>query len=191
MSGATPPGTSSVIGSGAAPGVADTSRGREPAPSAEPRRPLLLGEAPNRPDSLGEVFPLSGVVAERLCKLAGIPPLEGESRYGQWTWALYEAFQCRNLYERHGEAYPWSKPAAADRASQIADQFPPVVVLLGRRVAAAFDFEDLAWGEWARTAQGSGVVLPHPSGRNLLYRDEEFRALAGRVLNEAIERARG
>ena len=32
--------------------------------------------------------------------LADIPPVEGGSRYGQWTWALYEHFECVNLIER-------------------------------------------------------------------------------------------
>lgn len=117
--------------------------------------------------------------------------MEGGTRHGQWTWALYEAFQCRNLYRRHGEAYPWAVRDARERLRAIAPAFPPVVVLLGRRVAAAAWIDPtFAWGTWLGRDGYSVAALPHPSGRNLLYNDAETRDLAGRTLREAIERAR-
>lgn len=79
-------------------------------------RAILLGEAPSKRGDAYHHFPLSGPPARVLCQLAGIPPQEDGSTYGRWTWALYDHFRCRNLFERYDDATPWSAPAARDRA---------------------------------------------------------------------------
>jgi hypothetical protein len=124
-------------------------------------RPILLGEAPSRAGDRYHAFPLSGRPARVLCELAGIPPQEEGSTYGRWTWALYERFECRNLFERYADATPWSAPrareaarvalaaaqagaavtaavdlATVDPAAALATT-PTVIVCLGRRVQAA------------------------------------------------------
>jgi len=115
-------------------------------------RPVLLGEAPSRGGDRFHAFPLSGRPARVLCELAGIPPQAEGSQYGRWTWALYERFECANLFDRYADATPWSTPAARVRAAALLDELKPagpgvllpsynvplpVVVCLGRRVQAA------------------------------------------------------
>lgn len=79
-------------------------------------RPFLIGEAPSKRGDAYHRFPLSGPPARVLCQLAGIPPQDGGTTYGRWTWALYDHFRCRNLFDRYADATPWSAPRARDRA---------------------------------------------------------------------------
>lgn len=94
----------------------------DPVAGDDRRRPILLGEAPSRVGDRFHMFPLSGRPAQVLCGLAGIPPQDGGTRYGRWTWALYEHFDCRNLIDRYADAEPWSVPVARDRARALLDE---------------------------------------------------------------------
>jgi hypothetical protein len=152
----------------------------------------LIGEAPSKSGDRYHHFPLSGAVAERLCGLSSIEPLAGESRYGQFTWALYECFECHNLFERYADATPWSAPAARERAGALRDEVAldrmticSTFVLLGRRVAAAWPIE-ADFYEWVDWCGARVVVLPHPSGLNRMLNDEDHRAKSGFVLREAM-----
>ena len=151
--------------------------------SATDRLPVLVGEAPSKSGDRYHMVPLSGAVAERLCGLAGIDPLVGESRYGRWTWALYERFECVNLFERYAEATPWSAPAARERAIVVHGEHAPgaIFVLLGRKVSAAFG-HDADFYEWV----GGTVSIPHPSGLNRLLNDPEQRERCGDALRHAM-----
>jgi hypothetical protein len=151
-------------------------------------RPMLLGEAPSRSGDRYWRFPLSGTVARTLCKMADIPPEDEGSRYGVWTWALYDRFECVNVFERYAQATPWSAPRARERVASM--EMPPVVVLLGRKVQAAFCLRPLDFFEWAHEGARSFVVIPHPSGLNRVLNDPEQRAMCGCVLNEASSLAR-
>jgi hypothetical protein len=61
------------------------------------------------------------------------------------------------------------------------------LVLLGRRVGEAFEVRS-EFGVFAPVAEGRmrAVVIPHPSGRNLLMNDPEIRALVGRTLRTSV-----
>jgi hypothetical protein len=178
-------GTARVAGASSSP----REEGEPPsgAPPAEPRRPLLIGEAPSRQGDRYWRFPLSGNPARVLCQLAGIPPDPESTGPGKWTWALYEHFNCVNLIERYADAEPWSAP----RAREVARAFKlrPVNLLLGRRVAVAFRLEDEPLFRWADIGQGRrAVCLPHPSGLNRKLNDPGMREEMGRVLREVIKR---
>lgn len=105
--------------------------------------------------------------------------------YGRWTWALYERFECRNLFERYAQAEPWSVPRARERAREIErDLDGRVVVCLGRRVqATVYDALDIpreyaqVFHSWVTNAVVQVVAIPHPSGLN-------------RALNHPVERER-
>lgn len=151
------------------------------------------------------MVPLSGRVARTLCQLAGIPPQEDGSTYGRWTWALYDEFECWNLFSRYAQAETWSVPKARDRAREIErDLHGRVVVCLGRRVqAAVYDALDIDRYEagffhsWvtrtSERARPEAVVrvaaIPHPSGLNRALNDPDERERCGRVLREALGRA--
>lgn len=115
-------------------------------------RPILLGEAPSKAGDRYHHFPLSGRPARVLCELAGIPPQAEGSTYGRWTWALYDHFECSNVFDRYAQATPWSVPAARERAVELLNELrlrsvdpegeplavpAPVLVCLGRKVQAA------------------------------------------------------
>lgn len=156
--------------------------------SATDRSPALIGEAPSRTGDYYYHFPLSGAVARRLCGLAGIPPLPGESMYGRWTWALYECFDCYNVFERYAEATPWDRTRALVRASEIGDEIKvksDAVVLLGRRVQAAFGHESDFY-EWVDHGWFRVASIPHPSGLNRLLNDDHHRRMCGVTLRAAM-----
>lgn len=171
--------------------------------------PILLGEAPSRSGDQFWMFPLSGRVAESLCGMAGIPPMAGESRYGRWTWALYDHFECMNLIERYpgaqgsGASFPMSiaRAALVERLPEIEGR---VVVLLGARLARLLMPTDTSetfyqWevsypqsvgpdGELVYQARPTTMVaIPHPSGLNRMYNATQERERAGEVLRQAMD----
>lgn len=158
-------------------------------------RPVLIGEAPSKGGDRYHRFPLSGPPARVLCGLAAIPPDPDGSTYGRWTWALYDRFECRNVYERFRHATPWSVPGARERARRMTDLLEDgrIVVCLGRKVhAAVCSGLDLGappdYHEWVTVAPtGTAVVaIPHPSGLNRLLNDAEERARSGKTLVRAM-----
>jgi len=173
-------------------------------------KPLLVGEMPSRAGDRYHAFPLSGAVAQTLCQLASIPPEPEGTRYGRWTWALYERFDCVNAVERHGE---WSSYAGSERLKKVfaeASEDYEVVVLCGRRPQSAYvqmtfpaespvarreDGASLGYFEWvvdtnSPTGRREVVVVPHPSSRNRMLNSAHERWRTGLVLNEAIEKAK-
>lgn len=156
-------------------------------------RPLLVGESPSRSGDRYWRFPLSGSPARVLCQCAGWEPDGPAEELGSWTWALYARFVTVNVFERFRTATPWSVPRARDRAAAIWQmaviEQRPAVVLLGRRTAAAFEVA-ADFYEWRETTGVLPrlVVLPHPSGRNLLLNEPTTRARIGKTLRAAVER---
>lgn len=151
-------------------------------------RPLLLGECPSQAGDRYHAFPLSGAIGKRLCQWAEIQPKKDGTKYGQWYWALLDHFDCVNTIERYDDSVPWKPEIARARVWHYLDENPTdTVVALGIRAfdALAPNLRGQAWGEWARSAGRSVVVIPHPSGRCRLYNDPEMRDLASRVLKEA------
>lgn len=154
------------------------------------RRPLMLGESPSKSGDRYWQFPLSGAVARTMCRAAGWDPDGPASRLGSWTWALYARFECRNVFERHRHATPWSAPRARARWEEIVQDESlawPVVVCLGRRVqAAVLGHNETPYHEWTHNVFGVGfVTIPHPSGLNRLLNDPAERAMLGQTLRFA------
>lgn len=167
------------------------SQPSEPARSAEPLRPVLLGESPSRAGDRYWMFPLSGRPAERILEWLEIP-YEGAA-----YWELIEHFETLNVIERYRDAVPWSVERARARwtrwvrSRREEAQQRLVVVCLGRRAADAVGLHgEQPWGRWLDVGLLSATVIPHTSGRNLVYNDPEMVELAKRVLREALEKAR-
>jgi hypothetical protein len=164
-------------------------------------KPLLVGEQPSRSGDHYWEFPLSGAVAQTLCRMAGIPPRPNESRYGRWTWALYYRFHCINLIERYR---PWDAALAVEGLRDGIGAEDEVVVLLGRKAQQAYVdmqvpgesvLDGLDFYEWvvdpaSPTGRREVLVLPHPSALNIIYKERGIRSKAGRLLKEAIEKAK-
>lgn len=73
-------------------------------------------------------------------------------------------------------------------AREVAEELRPRlanrrVALLGREVARAFGLRGDLCDEWKGEDGIDFYLLPHPSGRNLVYNDPDKRLWAGRVLS--------
>jgi hypothetical protein len=124
-------------------------------------RPLLVGEDnPHSDDpekALHVEFP--GAAGSRLAAILGMSPDE-----------YLSAFDRVNLLPHAPE---WDRWLARDRAVEILEGLgdsPPLIVLLGARVADAFgvEFEPFTV---VRGALATYAVLPHPSGRCHIWND--------------------
>lgn len=137
-------------------------------------RPTIVGEAPGRKPGA----PLVGTCGRRLAEWAG---LEGVRE-------LSTLFELTNLMRTwpgaQGKGSAWPK----DEARRAARRHPlrGVCVLLGLRVAAAYDLDDLGYATWLRGRRYAACVVPHPSGINRLYNEAEWRERTGAVLEEAL-----
>ena len=76
----------------------------------------------------------------------------------------------------------WNVQIAARTAEEWRERLQEfdLVVLLGRRVSAAFNMSAAAWF----TKMGRFALLPHPSGQNRMWNDREAWSLA----KEAVKR---
>lgn len=154
-------------------------------------KPLLVGEAPG-PNGSPDL-PLDGRPAARLLECMGFS--RGELEGIDVGVKLRSYFEVRNLLDRpmerpegsRGTDWPAEEAAAAARALAVLVEREQRVVLLGKRVAAAFGFPGV--GYWS-TAHGDGMppmaVIPHPSGIVRLWNDPVNRVRAGYVLWRAL-----
>jgi hypothetical protein len=150
-------------------------------------RPLLVGEAPSRTGDRFHRFPLSGAPARVLCLCAGWEPDGPASDLGSWTWALYSRFETANVFPRSAQSRPWDRDRARASAAILSAGGHSHLVLLGRKVADAFGVGKLAYFEpWQLVAGQRLVVIPHPSGRNLLMNDDVVREQTGIALRNAV-----
>lgn len=149
-------------------------------------RPLLLGEAPG-PSASGDVLPLGGGTARRLLGFMGVEADVDDRRwqYGDaYHGTLSELFELSNVFPDSPGF--WDPREARSRVAMILAEDHPCAVLLGRRVSAAAGIPMSPFFEWREALGKPAVVIPHPSGRNLLYNDPEERVRAGRSLWEAV-----
>lgn len=141
----------------------------------------------------------AGVCGHRLAELAGASYREYVERTERFNvlprWPGWERNRRRGDRGK-GSRFPVKE--ARRRASKLLDGFSDRrVLLLGRRVAAAFRVEAsvpvLSWRRRFDPDDGhfwTFAVFPHPSRVNRWYNAEENRLRAGRFLRDALVRAR-
>lgn len=124
----------------------------QPVRKTEPLRPLLVGELnPYGADPKYALYPLpEGASGDRLCRLVmGLQRAEYLRRFDRVNLCVGK----------------WSMKAARSEAQRIYDDPPRRIVLLGRKVAAAFGFGAAAPPfSSMRAGEAAIVLLPHPSG---------------------------
>jgi hypothetical protein len=131
---------------------------------------VLVGEAPGpRTSSRLPLFPYPvNSAGGRLLRYSGMEVRDYLARLHRM-----------NLFSELGR---WSAPAARERALTCASRIGALgikrAVLLGAKVAAAFASD---FGLWDRATWGplEVVVIPHPSGQNLIYNDSHEQRRAG------------
>jgi uracil-DNA glycosylase len=147
----------------------------------ESPRPLVVGQAPSR--TAGRERAFDGASGRRLAKIAGIDFSE-----------FFEVFETVNLLRRwpgkHGGRYPYREKGdrfplgaakrAARRIARDLERRPrPAVVICGSKVAEAFGLA-ARFFDWQQVGGTPALVIPHPSGCNLLWNVKENRD-AGRI----------
>lgn len=153
-------------------------------------KPLLVGEAPGpqgNPD-----YPLEGRPAGRLLECMGWTPNELEGT--EVGAKLREMFEVRNLLDRpmerregtKGTDWPAEEAADAARALAVLVEREQQVVLLGKRVAAAFGLPGIGYWRPGRHGSVPMTIIPHPSGIVRLWNDPVNRVRAGYVLWQAM-----
>jgi uracil-DNA glycosylase len=149
-------------------------------------RPVFVGQAPSRHGD--PTKPLTGRPGRKLAELASMVPME-----------FYLSTVRVNLLPYYvgtngdGDAFPM--PDARGNAERMAPVLDGrTVVLVGRRVAEAFGCR-LGWFEWGDdhfAARGGTVriryaTIPHPSGRNRFWNDQENTQAARRFMTELMK----
>lgn len=150
-------------------------------------RPVFIGQAPSRHGD--PTKPLTGRPGRKLAELASMVPME-----------FYVSVVRANLLPYYvgtngnGDAFPM--PEARDNALRLAKALDDrTVVFVGRRVAEAFGCR-LDWFEWGNdyfsAPDGETVwiryaTMPHPSGRNRFWNDQENTQTARRFMTELMK----
>lgn len=136
-------------------------------------RPVVVGEAPSRTSDPAR--PITGACGRRLAALAGLPELAFRRRFVRLN--LLAAWPGPSGSK--GTAWrPAEARLAAERLrSRSRNRF---IVLLGRRVGAAFGLGRADYFLPYRVGSALAVVVPHPSGINRWYNaSENVRAMGG------------
>lgn len=146
--------------------------------------PVLVGEAPGPTGDPSK--PLTGRVGRRLAELAGVAfPAAFIRRFGRVnlldSWPGADAGG-GSLFDAEGGA------RAAEALLRVVTRSTRLV-LLGRRVAAAFALpDDMEWFRWSRLAAAPAplvVVAPHPSASSRWW-NEPANVEAARLFFEAL-----
>src|SRR5574342_128001 len=121
--------------------------------------------------------------------------LEGATRTRWRAMGGDHVDRAANLLWPSGRVGDWDPLAArrhADRLLEVAGAKRHSLVLLGRRVEAAFGLARALWGTIRDHRGVSCLILPHPSGRSRVLNDPERRAAMRQALVDfcAYERGR-
>ena len=136
-------------------------------------KPLIIGQAPSKTGEGCE--PINGRSGKKLAACMGVSVEE-----------YLERFERVNVLDRfpgkQGKGDKFPLPEAREAAQGIRLEGRPFVLLLGRGVASAFGLGNLPWLEWAEVEQARVAVVPHPSGINRWWNEQENRERAREFL---------
>lgn len=150
-------------------------------------RTVLIGQMPNRPEDEGTTFPYRpNSSGDRLARLTGVP-------YD----SLFQAFDMVNIYPRADQDGVWHGPSMRIEAMNMMPLLNDRrVIMCGPGVALALGVEPTRftdpWGMFHDIRFVTGAtcelaMIPHPSGLNRLYNNEEIRARAADCLQYCWE----
>lgn len=134
------------------------------------RRVVLFGEEPGKGDlSHRPELALTGDAGHRLAKYAGL----------EWSQYLRRTDR-RNVFMQAHDTWPGVVAARDAVADQ--DFTDRQVLLLGSKVADAFDLGHVELYRWQDLRGGRAAVIPHPSGRNRFLNSSDQQARLRRFL---------
>ena len=136
--------------------------------------PVIIGEAPG-PNTRGDCplmpYP-KGSTGHNLMEISGMGPK-----------AYLKAFERVDLFERYDKK--WYPIAARQNAVQLLLKYPcRPLILLGNKVRDAFKVEGLM----KPILHGTNWIscVPHPSGRNQIYRSEDVREEVRKIMWQMV-----
>lgn len=138
-------------------------------------RALVVTESPND----GRERALDGPSDRRLAYLLGLS--DGEH--------LDDLVECANLLTDDEIKVGATMDLIRARVAALPTR-RRVVIVCGRTAAAGFGLEDAHFFEWREVGRAAVAVIPHPSGRNRWWDDEENIILAERFLGGVGRRLR-
>lgn len=153
-------------------------------------RLVIVGEAPGGTGNIAcpPLIPVPATsTAGRLAAMMGL------SRH-EFLFGRDPVIERHNLFNTADEGKRWNYKEAGRRAERLAHSFidGDRVILLGSKVAWAFDLLNLDYFEWhTQLVEGGSIevaFVPHPSGRNRVLNDPVRRAAMERFLRAATGR---
>lgn len=145
---------------------------------------LFIGQAPAGRDD--PASPLSGATGRKLAALMGMSIEEFLATFDRAN--LLRKYPGKLLNSK-GDAFPIQK--ATINAFKLMRNNPPdnyrAIILLGKNVAKAFNWQNPEFLEWDRTRRPFRVVIPHPSGINHWWNDKRNQRAAKEFLTEMYE----
>lgn len=129
-------------------------------------KPLIIGEAPGKNGD--PTKPIEGRIGARLAACAGITLDE-----------FLSTFDRINLLDEQPQDNGKGTDFNVKEAGRVARNLEPtlcdrpLVLLLGKRVAAAFKFTEVVYFQEARINRIPTYVVPHPSGVNRWFNELE------------------
>lgn len=147
-------------------------------------KPLIIGEAPGKNGDASK--PIGGRVGARLAACCGLTMEE-----------FLEAFDRVNLLDEQPQDAPkgmqFNVRLAGKKAKQIEASFAvgQVVLLLGKRVGAAFGLKRVPYFETLALNHAKVTIVPHPSGVNRVWNDLEVELQMIRFMHQIVRDVRG
>jgi uracil-DNA glycosylase len=153
---------------------------------------VLVGEAPSQHSNPKK--PFSGASGKTLAKVAGLSGYE-ELRARATLLNVLDRWPGKGNAGEKGSRFPLvrAKPHAAKILARFLYREGASIVLVGKRVARAFGFDEVPPFRWAMSVKIAGVdlgrvaVMPHPSGCNHWWNAEENRAAASAFLRGVFD----
>lgn len=145
-------------------------------------KPLIVGEAPSKNEITER--PIEGRVGLRLANCAGLTMEEFLAHFDR-----VNLLHVRQDTKEKG--FEFDQHEAERQAARLSIKPGQTVLLLGRRVAKAFSF-DASYELFVRYSMRDAefYIMPHPSGINRWWNDDQNIIEAVRFMHNVVERTR-
>jgi hypothetical protein len=77
----------------------------------------------------------------------------------------------------------WSGTRGRLRGAKLKSRLRGKIIVLGKATWHALWLPRVKFYGWVETGNARFILIPHPSGRNLIYNDPRQRAIVRRILN--------
>lgn len=147
-------------------------------------KPLIVGEAPGKNGN--PLMPIEGRVGQRLADCCGLTLVEFLS-----TFDRVNLLQVQPQDSGKGATFNVKEAGRAARELERTFATRQTVLLLGKRVAAAFRISNVPYFDCFLVNHAKAYVVPHPSGVNRWWNDPENELQMMRFMQRLVKEMRG